>query len=271
MKIYKFCICHEAPYHQLEEDVTIIWLGDADVPVDYTSRAIIVKKLFPDLDFYRPYLLGAAGILAAKRILELVANPNDEDVVQISLYRKIVSSDAVGNPSQSYPGMRLLEKGAPVDPRQLLPSQGQYLLTRPRLLTSYLHQYGMCHRAQDLLRYTAIAMDLGIIENTNALTEFFGLQIFIPGGLFGCLPAKQFMEIAEKIENVSLTYCLMHRPTDIDLYQRRAVAFCNERLESYLLLRTLTLKYGDRIPDFIWGYMVTFINKEDSDYRANAH
>ena len=66
-----------------------------------------------------------------------------------------------------------------------------------------------------------------------------------------------FLAVTEQIEAVCLHFLERHRPVKLDAYHRRALAFCNGRLGSYLLQKVLHEIFDNTIPDNITGYMHT--------------
>lgn len=270
MNILSFCITHDIPKSPINQETIVVWVGEKECPYKETHETIIVRDTYDDLDFYRNFLLGAAGVIAIKRyITESGIQFRDDILLRISSYRKIISRTPVGIESKTYPGMRILKQSDELEKECTLPARNYLVAAPSKFSLGYLGQYCLVHHAEDFLRYTAIAIEIGIINGQTELPFFFNYDTFIPGGCeLGVFPLHTFITITEKIERVSLLFCERHRPASFDKYQKRAVAFCNERLSSYLLLKEIFRYFGNNPPDEIWGHIVT-IDDKNSDYIGN--
>lgn len=271
MKTISFCVTHDIPKTPISEETFIVWLGEKNCPFKETNKTIIVRDLFDDLDFYRNFLLGSAGTIAIKRyITESGIKLHDDTLIQIFSYRKLISKDPIGIESKTYPSMRILRNKEIIKEKHILQTSESYLVAMPvKFANGYLGQYCLVHHAEDFLRYSTIATELGIINSRFELPIFFNYDSFIPGGCeLGVFPLDVFVKITEKIERVSLHYCDRYRPVSLDKYQKRAVSFCNERLSSYLLLKEISKRFNNNPPKEIWGYIVT-IDEENNDYIGN--
>lgn len=108
---------------------------------------------------------------------------------------------------------------------------------RARRMT-YLEQYVREHHVEDLLRFTAVTVELGVIDKAE-VRFFLEEDNFVPGGVeLGVFPVPFWLRSIGSIEAV-IRECVRAHPALRDGYQARAWAFCSERLGSYLLLKHL--------------------------------
>lgn len=220
-----------------------------------------ISEIAPDLDYLHCMLAGSSGTFAIARILRGAHDEWSEATsVSISQYRKFMAKDVLGTPSINYPGMVMvpIDEAINIDVVEIQSNlKTPFLLPSPIIVENTYNQYCTAHRGQDFLKYIAIAIDLGIIEDKQAI-QIFNSDVMIPGGVeFGIYPVAIFLDIVEKLEKICLEFGEKNLPSSLDRYQRRALAFCNERMGSYLLLLALNQICGPQIPSEWFGYMHT--------------
>jgi hypothetical protein len=181
------------------------------------------------------------------------------------MYRKFVATLPMGKPAQNYHGSYILyPQQALVIDLDLVHSlvEGDYLLAQIVGLGGVLDQYAKNHYVEDFLRYCAIAVELGVLDR-NEVVIFFTQNMLIPGGAeFGVLPIPVFIDIVGRLESICKAFVDMHRPVSDEPYQSRALAFCNERLGSYLLMKRLTTDFRCEVtalPSNFFGFMHTVV------------
>lgn len=264
-----FCIAHKEIEYKLPENTTIIWTGSSKVQHEQPLTSYRLIDISEELDFYYPYLSGSAGTFA---ILELFLNKKinislENDLITVMQYRKFLHPDCLGYPSLSYPGMRIInntEISKPT-PFQNINLSG-LLICRPKAIGNIYHQYCQAHRAPDILRYTAVAIDLGVLTPNESIS-FLNSDIIIPGGSeFGTFPAHIFLKIISKIEDICINFIKNHQVSDFNPYQRRALAFCNERMSGYLLMKYLS-EAGVHIENNMIGEMHCVLRNQQ-DYSG---
>ncbi len=256
-----FCIAHKAPELPLPDDIPIIWLGAAPVSTKGQNVVYRAAEISEEFDAWHTFLGGSSGTFSINKLLrDKLIEWSAEDRISIIQYRKFLAGDTIGTLADNYPGLYLVK---PSELNQLdLPAihaevATPYLLPQPVKIGNLYQQYASCHRISDLLRYTALAVDLEIISWSES-SDFFNSSHLIPGGIeFGIYPIKVFMGIIENLQRVSMAFLKTHQPTSMNAYQRRAVSFCNERLGSYLLQKELNKEYNNQIPNELFGYMHT--------------
>lgn len=258
-----FCLAHKRPLYKLPKHVTVIWLGNSNAP-DLPNKIIPLNEISLQLDAYHAFLGGSAGSYAVASILSArnCQNLGENQKVAIIMYRKFVLPQLCGfNPAQSQPYFFISQSDVEkIDLENNLYSDK----TPPFLLTKSLYfnegiygQYSIYCNAPDILRYTAIAIEMGVISWQEG-GEFLSDKVLIPGGIeLGIYPVAIFLKIIDKLSAISLEFLRRHQPVCVDLYQRRAVSFCSERLGSYLLRKELVQIYGPQIPSDLFGYIYT--------------
>lgn len=263
----KFCITHEVPLHKISGDTVIVWLGEGRGYENLNNHVVVVRNIYPDLDFYRPYLLGTAGVFAVGRILSSLSDVPTDTLVCLQAYRKIVANMPLGVESKTYPGMRVADPSLEYNPDCCL-ARGDYLFSQPIITGKCITQYASAHRLEDFLRYVALALEMGVLADGSDAEQFMLNDVLIPGGIeIGVFPYEIIIKIVSDLEAVAMEYCRRHRPVDVGLYNRRAVSFCSERMGSYLLLKYIaTLNGGDMLAESV-GYMTLF--SPEGEYLAN--
>jgi hypothetical protein len=194
---------------------------------------------------------GSAGAFAFKNYLR--AHRPDVRQVGICQYRKFISRERIGTQASNYQVMDVLTKHQ-LDTLPLaalmLPGREGFLIGQPGQFTmngtnfDYLYQYKDVHHVEDLLRFTAEAVELGVLDK-NEVPTFFQETVFFPGGVeLGFFPADFWIDSITALENV-VRACVNRYPTRREGAQARIWAFCMERLGSYLLIRRLRSEVSD--------------------------
>ncbi|WP_139825806.1 hypothetical protein [Mycobacterium parmense] len=237
-----------------------------------TDSACHVKQLDPFWHEARSIAYGAAGTHALPVAIERFAG--EAELIEISSYRKRVLPFAVGSESHSYPTMRELNMDSVDEEVELSASMLRgdvgFLLAQPIFLAeSVLGQYASGHQLKDILDYTNLAVELGVLDS-RSVTELLGAKHFIPGGIeLGIYPKSWLVQALSKIEVVGRQFLCRYgdRVKKYNDQQIRAVGFLSERLGSYLLIRHLNERYARNIPAEVFGYM-TVIVEGDTRYSA---
>lgn len=264
--IHRFCISHEKPLLPDSWYDHCISLGDFQ-----TDSACHVGRLDRFWHDARPLAYGAAGACVLPIAIERFSHA--AELIEISSYRKRVLPSREGKDSQSfgYHGMRELsiqnvEKEA--DLAAFTPRAGlKYLVSQPLYFKeAIIGQYAASHHREDILDYTSLAIDMGVLDSKSA-SEFLAAKHFIPGGVeLGIYPKSWLVKTLSRIELVSREFLSRYgnRVKKYDSYQIRAVGFLSERLGSFLLLRHLIEVYANNVPADIFGYMTTIVEGNSS-------
>ena len=263
--IRTFCIAHKKIVIPLPNEIEIIWLGEKSYAQNYlndiNNKTHYISDISNDLDSWHNFLGGSSGTFAAEKILSESSDAwNNDDYISILQYRKFISPFPIGIASNNYPGMYITHP-ANINEIDIPDIQGQaendFLLSQPVNIGGIYTNYSACHFSSDLLHYLAITIELNIISQKDSI-EFISFPILIPGGAeFGIYPIPVFIDIMKKLRQVCMEFLKHHRPVSTKIEQRRALAFCNERLGSYLLYKHLQERYTGILPINIFGYMHT--------------
>jgi hypothetical protein len=243
------CLTHVPLALDLPSWVTPIYLGAGQHP-----GALNLRELAPEWDAHHPQLGSTAGAFALKNLIR--ERHPEASRVGICQYRKFVSPrriSAVRDPR--YRVMDVVPKSMLAGERfatALWPGDARFLVSAPRRFTrvfwhrrGYLREYARDHCAQDLLRFAAAAVELGVLGGRE-VEAFFGEDVIIPGGAeLGVYPAPFWLETTEQIERV-VRACVTGQATVRDGYQARLWSFCAERLGSWLVLKRMRSEVSGR-------------------------
>lgn len=265
--IHRFCISHEKPLLPEQWYDDCISLGNFQ-----TDSVFHVRQLDQYWHDARPIAYGAAGAYVLPIAIERYCS--DADLIEISSYRKRTLPFSDGRESRVYPTMRELplrciEKQTELS--EFRPRAGvEFLVAQPlHLKNSVVGNYAAIHHRHDILDYTALAVDVGVLD-PNSASEFLASKYFIPAGIeLGIYPRPWIVDALSNIELVGRQF-LNEYGTRVKRYNRfqiRAVGFLGERLGSFLLIRHLIDKYSNNIPADVFGYMTTIV-ADSSEYSA---
>ena len=234
------CLTHVPLTTDFPAFVEPILLGEAQ-----TEGGLNLRELAPEWEPYHPILGGLAGTFAMKN--HVLRNHPGATQVGLCQYRKFVSNRRISRTvAPSYKAMDLVSRQSLS--RELLGEvmrpASDWLVARPLLLpnwrkhSDYLEQYGRVHQPQDLLRFTAEAVEQQLLDKIEA-DRFLREEMMLPGGIeLGVFPADFWLRNVTAIESV-VRACVQRYRAVREGYDARAWAFCVERLGSYLVLRQL--------------------------------
>lgn len=240
------CVTHGPRWVQYPPWISTICLGDAQV-----EGALNLRDLAPEWNAHHPVLGGTAGTFALKN---LVATRTPAAThVGLCQYRKFVSNARISHrQAPSYKVMDVVasrDLGADRLAAVMAPGDRDFLLAHPftlsnsRKLDDYLGQFSRVHHVEDLLRFSAEAVEQQVLDKAE-LEDFFGEDVLVPGGVeLGVYAAPFWIATVTAIESVTRA-CVRRYPIARSGYAARAWGFCAERLGSYLLLRHLRASEG---------------------------
>ena len=180
-----------------------------------------------------------ATLFAVRRLLEEDGGDGHEgEMIGLSHYRRFaVTAPLRGS---SFDGVALTPTAfTKISRDRLLPPTRTVLApaatdVRPSLLA----QYARFHHIEDLLRFCAVAVDHGLVEG-SAVAEYLTQPTLLAAPSVGVFPRGWTLEVLRDLEAVTEEYlATAHIPREG--YQRRAIAFCLERLMSLLLVQMIT-------------------------------
>jgi hypothetical protein len=278
------CITHGPRWVDYPAWVATIRLGEAQC-----EGGLNLRDLAPEWVAYHPVLGGAAGTFALKN---LVASSPATTHVGVCQYRKFVSNARISR--RVAPSYKVMDIVASRDlsagrlAAVLVPGGRDFLVTRPfafsnsRKLDDYLGQFARVHNVEDLLRFSAEAVEQQVLDKAE-VEHFFGEDVLIAGGVeLGIYPAPFWIAAVTAIENITRA-CVRRYSIARTGYNARGWAFCSERLGSYLLLRHLRQTAGGarRPTDLGWargnhwakrfvGQLNLVANDDAPDYAIGA-
>jgi hypothetical protein len=236
------CFTHVPLTLELPPFVVPIFLGAAQ-----HGGALNLRELAPEWEPQHPQLGSTAGAFALKNLVR--ERFPGATRIGICQYRKFVSRQRIsGVRDPRYRVMDVVPRASLAGGRfaeLLWPGDAQFLVSGPRRFTrvpwhrrGYLKEYARDHCVEDFLRFTAEAVEQGVLERKE-VAAFFREDVIVPGGVeLGVYPLSFWLASTESIERV-VRACVLKHATVRDRYQARLWSFCSERLGSYLLLKRL--------------------------------
>jgi hypothetical protein len=238
--VFYACLTHVPLVVEYPAFVKPIYMGAAQA-----EGLLNLRDLAPEWERFHSVLGATAGAFAMKNYL--LTLPQEIRHVGICQYRKFLTVERIGAPASNYQVMDVI---CAVQMEQfdiaglMLPKNSSYLIGRPGQFSingenyGYLYQYKDVHHVEDFLRFSAIAVELGVLSKQE-LCPFFDEKIFFPGGIeLGVMPADFWIKHISAIESV-VRACIEQHPIRRADAQARVWAFCAERLGSYFLLKQL--------------------------------
>ncbi len=243
-KIHRFCVTHTEPL------IPESWYDDCIALGNYQPDSVShVSRLDQFWHEARPLAYGAARSYVLPIAIEKFAD--DADLIEISMYRKKILLSPMGRPG-AHPKSRELNVEECREKTELLsvitpPSDSGFLLPQPIYVEEGLMGlYARYHPFRDLLDYTSLAIEMGVLDNQSA-GEFFSGKLVIPGGTeFGIFPKSWLIPTLSQLERASRDFLCNYgnRIKEYDKIQVRAVGFLSECLGSFLLIRHLKERYS---------------------------
>ncbi|WP_034296367.1 hypothetical protein [Herbaspirillum sp. RV1423] len=240
------CITHVELPIRFPDFVTPIYLGESQA-----EGRLNLRELAPQWVPYHPIVGGMVGNFALRNYI-LKHHPNVKRI-GVCMYRKFISRERIsGVPAQDNWMMDVVsnkELERQSFDSMLDPGSSDLLIGKTcgfvvdGQSAGYLKHYGRAHHIEDMLRFTAAAVELGVLHS-DEVERFFDERVFFMGGVeLGVFPADFWLKSIADIEAVAWA-CVQRYQVKREAYQSRAWAFCAERLGSYLLLRYLRAVCG---------------------------
>lgn len=248
------CITHVELPIRFPDFVTPIYLGESQAP-----GRMNLRELAPKWVPYHPIVGGMVGNFALRNYI-LEHHPKVKRI-GVCMYRKFISRERIsGVPAEDNWMMDVVsdkELERQSFDSMLDPGAGDLLVGKTCGFLSegqsagYLRHYASAHHVEDLLRFAAAAVELGVLHSRE-VELFFDERVFFMGGVeLGVFPAEFWLKSIADIEAVAWA-CVQRYEVNREGYQSRAWAFCAERLGSYLLLRYLrSICGGDNFEQYM--------------------
>lgn len=179
-------------------------------------------------------------LFGLRRYLE--SNQGRYGVVIIAHYRRILSSKKLGLPTnlnQSHTFVVNPEVLEEEDSSIILPNSGCWLIGTPVLIHNgkHLAHFNISHPIQEYLRFLTLAIDLSIINGDDAVNLLNATHL-ITAASIGVFPVEPFILHMKKLEELTLAY-LKLGGRRYEGFNQRIIAFCLERIHSYLLMKVI--------------------------------
>jgi len=258
-KIHRFCIAHTKPL------IPETWYDDCLSLGNYQPDSVShVSQLDQFWHEARPIAYGSAGTYVLPIAIEKFADA--ADLIEISYHRKRILLSPEGRPGRYHRsrelGVEECREKAELSSVITPPNDSGFLLSQPEYLPEMLiGLYASTHHFQDLLDYTSLAVEMGVLDDKSA-KEFFTAKLVIGGGTeFGIFPKSWLIPTLTKLEQLGRQFLNLYgnRIKGYDQYQVRAIGFLSECLGSFLLIRHLMEKFSNKIPADIFGYMACIV------------
>ena len=156
------CVTHQAPLIPETWFNIELCLGDYGVNSEFH-----VSRINSYWDSKRSVSYGAAGSNSIPNLIDQL-DASADDVIRICSFRKAVVRSRNFIPGAQSIVMRFMspQAAASTKPEQLDPTAGEsFLVARPfRLEEGVFNQYRGTHKIVDLINYTSLAIDLGILK-----------------------------------------------------------------------------------------------------------
>lgn len=268
----KVILAHKSPVYDVPADWQIVTTDPSKVGFYVQDNSKIKQDNNHDVLSEFGYLIPLAK--------KLKTMPEIESI-RISQYRKVVSNRVLKETVMNQLAHAVIHKHVfkKYDLNQITTPTENILLSTVyniskitdvssnSLWKNILHNYANNHITEDILSFVVDAIRCGAISNSEA-DFFLNFDKFLIGGIgLGVFPSELFIKIIEKIENIvnyHYTHGWIKRQ---DSYNSHNMAFCIERLSSFLLLKELfDLKIDYKK---VSGY--TTIISEDGNYNPKKY
>lgn len=237
-----FLIAHKELLFTPPSNTEVIWTGPRSECTICEQKVHFLQDVSDELYAWHPFLANSAGNFAIEALLRNSYYSQNESV-SIITYRKFFSNSVLDDstPSTGVPGMQIIE-GKKLEKYSIDKIHSDlrkpFLFARPIIFENLYSQYLLWDQnGADFLRYLALAVELGIIQDRET-PDVMNSNIFIPGGCeLGVMPIDVYLEVIEKLRQISGAFLKNHSVMVINPIRRRSIASCNEVMGSYLLFR----------------------------------
>jgi hypothetical protein len=242
------CITHVPLLVEYPPFVKTIYLGEAQAP-----GRLNLRDLAPRWVPYHDMIGGLIGSFALRNYI--LAHQPETRQVGICHYRKFVTRYRIGQSGpDDHSVMDVITRHGVMESALadcMLPEDDKFLLVKPAHLTcngaiqSYLAGYTNAHHVEDLLRFIAVAVELGVLD-MHEVIPLFAETFFMVGGVeLGVFPADFWLPTIGRLEEVTWACVNQHLTRREGAGQARLWGYCMERLSSFLLLKQLRTLGGE--------------------------
>lgn len=264
--LFYACLSHVPLPVPLPEQVTTFYMGSAEAEGAYNTAAYA-----PDWAGHNQTIAGMEGLFAIRNYL--LAHRKDVTRIAVGSYRKFVSVRRISGVPAEDNWMMDVVTAADRQKQSLEsmmdPLRVPFLVGKPCGFevggkpAGYLEHYASAHHAEDLLKVTAFAVELGVFDQADAIAFLAEKEFYIGGIELGIFPAGFWLEAVGQIEQI-LRKCVQLYPAVREGYQMRSWAFCAERLSSYMIVKYLRTHY--REPGMCHGQLNLIVEGNETKY-----
>jgi hypothetical protein len=172
-------------------------------------------------------------------------------VVIVEHYRRLLSSQKMGTPTnlnQSHTFAITPEEAERQDSSIILPKSGSWLIGTPVIIHNgrQLNHFQLSHPLQEYLRILALAIDIGALGGGDVV-NLLSSPHMITAPSVGVFPVDRFIKHMRILERLTKAY-LDTGAKKYDGFNQRIIAFCLERIHSYLLMTVIEeLKFDPNV------------------------
>jgi hypothetical protein len=239
------CLSDRNSSFALPKNISPVMIGPAQRP-----GAINARDMSPEWDERHAELGTLGGCFAIKNYI--VKTGLKVRLVGICTGDAFVSNRPVATGSQRLAGAADLLRGADLTGAMIADATGpgtrDFLIGGFRTLDGHTEGHSMfdavkkTDEVEDMLRFTAMAVELGALSKDDVM-PFFNERRFSEGGLsMGVFESDFWIRSISAIENI-VSACLKRYPSAARGARLRVWAHCAERLGSFMLLRQLETHY----------------------------
>jgi hypothetical protein len=234
-KDLKFIIGHVRPEVEYPPDFRFVTTS-----AQASSDLVVSMKELDEIGLTDRRIGEYAYLFALRR--HLSDTPTVANSICIVQYRRCVLNVCAGKTSENarfaWIVSRDQAKRVLID-QNFVPRSGAWLVsTATRVASCVTDQYSRKHLVRDWFRFLADMVDAQLLSNAEARDSAL-IDVLIPAPSNGFFPLDAFMEIFSRLEAMSRAF-IGSGFIERDGYQRRAMGFCLERMNSYLLLSMLS-------------------------------
>lgn len=261
--VVSYTICHRSPIlpdQWVDEEIAV---GPHN-----TGSPLHISRLVPLWHERYTYAHSAAALFGVNRALGSQAPKGGH--VRMQQYRKVLSHERLGKPDTYLPSMGVISASESARHAHVglsLATGCDFLVPRPvRFQHSVLEHYARNHRVLDFIDFGRVALECGVLSGQQVSMMMLE-RVYFAGVLeLGIYPVEFFQRALTQIETVADEFAMKHaaRLTSYDAEQSRALAWCVERMGSFLVLEELRERYGRDVPEGTFGWIVCVAPEGDA-------
>jgi len=211
----------------IHDDSEIMQDNNHDILSEFGYLIHVAKKIKDMPHIKRIRIVQYRKVVSSLPFDEIVTNNIGHKVLSVDIFKKY-DLNKITNPNEN---SFLLSSC--IDLKKVM------ILSANTIWNNILTQYSVTHSTDDILAFVVDAIRCGEITNEEA-NIFLNYDKFFIGGIgIGVFPSKIFIKIMQKIETI-VNYHYKHSWVKREgKYEMHNMAFCIERLSSFLLIKEI--------------------------------